>query len=240
MHDRLESCTRDNSLARQRRDFTMLAGLLVAALSLADLSAAAEAALRPLTEAIANARARQAAVPDNPTPREQLELVLALDQEPLKAMHSVDLSALSEADRRAAHAEAEARLDAVSEETVATVLSLVPAEGWFSTAIYGQEAATGAFLVIQHADTALQKRFLPALEAMADRGEAPKWQYAMMYDRIAVAENRPQRYGTQMQCVEGRMIPALTEDPETLELRRAPMGFRWPDYNAYLANFGAC
>lgn len=214
----------------------MLAWFLAAALSLGDLSPAAEAALRPLTEAIATARAKQATLPENPTPRDRLEQALTLDQEPLMAMHRVDLSALSEADQLAARAEAKAWLDSISEETVATVLSLVPPEGWFS----GQDAATGAFLVIQHADTALQKRFLPALEAMADRGEALKWQYAMMYDRIAVAENRPQRYGTQMQCVAGRMVPAPTEDPERLEQRRAPMGFRWPDYAAYLANFGAC
>ena len=218
----------------------MLAWFLAAALSLGDLSPAAEAALRPLTEAIATARAKQSTLPENPAPRDRLELALTLDQEPLKAMHSVDLSALSEADRLAARTEAEARLDAISDETVATVLSLVPPEGWFSNATYGQDAATGAFLVIQHADTALQRRFLPALEAMADRGEALKWQYAMMYDRIAVAENRPQRYGTQMQCVAGRMVPAPTEDSERLEQRRAPMGFRWPDYAAYLANFGAC
>ncbi|MFN3877052.1 MAG: DUF6624 domain-containing protein [Brevundimonas sp.] len=218
----------------------MLAWFLVVILSLADLSPAAESALRPLTEAIATARAQQAALPENPTPKEKLELTLTLDQEPLKAMHSVDLSGLSETDRLAAQAEAKARLDAISDETVATVLSLVPVEGWFSNAVYGQDAATGAFLVIQHADAALQKRFLPALEAMAERGEALKWQYAMMYDRIAVAENRPQRYGTQMQCVAGRMVPAPTEDPERLEQRRAPMGFRWPDYDAYLANFGAC
>ncbi|MBN9466770.1 DUF6624 domain-containing protein [Brevundimonas sp.] len=218
----------------------MLAWLLIAALSSGDLSPAAEAALRPLTDAIAGVRAKQATLSESPTPRERLELALALDQEPLKAMHMVDLSGLSETDRTAARAEAEARLQTTSEETVATVLSLVPPEGWFSNSTYGQDAATGAFLVIQHADTALQKRFLPALEAMADRGEALKWQYAMMYDRIAVAENRPQRYGTQMQCVAGRMVPAPTEDPDGLEQRRAPMGFRWPDYPAYLANFGAC
>ena len=36
------------------------------------------------------------------------------------------------------------------------------------------------------------------------------------------------------------MQPFPTEDPEQLEARRAPMGFRWPDYAGYLANFGAC
>ena len=218
----------------------MLVWVLVAVLTLSDLSPAASAALRPLTEAIVAARARQAAMPVTAHPREQLEVVLALDQGPLMAMHHVDLSNLSEADRAAARAEANALIDAISDETVRTVVSLVPAEGWFSNKIYGQEAATGAFLAVQHADAALQKRYLPALEAMGERGEALKWQYAMMYDRIAVAEGRPQRYGTQMHCVAGRMVPELTEDPERLEERRAPMGFRWENYEGYLANFGAC
>ena len=218
----------------------MLAWLMFAALAVADLSPAAEAALKPLTEAIAAARAQQSALPADAGPRERLETAMALDQGPLLAMHHVDLSGLPETDRAAARAEADARLAAISEETTGAVTSLVPAEGWFSSAVYGQEAATGAFLVILHADIALQKRFLPALEAMSERGEALKWQYAMMYDRIAVAEGRPQRYGTQMHCVAGRMVPEETEAPEGLEERRAPMGFRWPNYEAYLENFGAC
>lgn len=218
----------------------MLIWTFTTLLMIADLSPTATAALRPLTEAIATARAQQSALPTNAGARERLETAMALDQGPLKALHHVDLSDLSEDDRKAARAEADALIAALSDETVRTVVSLVPAEGWFSNKIYGQDAATGAFLVVQHADTALQKRFLPALEAAADRGEALKWQYAMLYDRIAVAENRPQRYGTQMHCVEGRMAPEATEDPEHLEERRAPMGFRWPNYEAYLANFGAC
>jgi len=218
----------------------MLTWILIAALGAAQLSPAAETALRPLTDAIAAARAKQQALPADASPRARLEVAMALDQGPLMAMHHVDLSGLSEAERAVARAEADARIAGINEETVRTVVSLVPEEGWFSNVVYGQEAATGAFLVVQHADTALQKRVLPALEAMANRGEALRWQYAMLYDRIAVADGRPQRYGTQMHCVDGRMVPEITEDPEHLEERRAPMGFRWPNYEAYLANFGAC
>ena len=116
----------------------------------------------------------------------------------------------------------------------------MPEDGWFSGKVYGEEAAQGAFLVVQHADTALQKLFLPAIQAMSERGETPRWQYAMMHDRVAVGEGRPQRWGTQMQFVNDRMVPAPTEDPDRLEERRAPMGFRWPNYEAYLANLGAC
>ncbi len=218
----------------------MLGWTFAMLLMAADLSPAAAAALRPLTEAITAARAQQSALPADAGPREHLEAAMALDQGPLKALHQVDWSDLSDDDRKAARAEADALIAALSDETVRTVVSLVPAEGWFSNKIYGQDAATGAFLVVQHADTALQKRYLPALEAAANRGEALKWQYAMLYDRVAVAEGRPQRYGTQMHCVDGRMVPETTEDPERLEERRAPMGFRWPNYEAYLANFGAC
>lgn len=218
----------------------MLAWVLMAAFAAADLSPAAQAALQPLTDAIREARAQQAALPPDAAPKEQLEAVLALDQVPLTAMHHVDLSGLSPEDRASARVEADARLKAISDETVGIVLSLVPKDGWFSGKVYGEEAAQGAFLTVQHADTALQKRFLPAIQAMSERGETPRWPYAMMYDRIAVAEARPQRWGTQMQCVNGRMVPAPTEDPDRLEERRAPMGFRWPNYQAYLANFGTC
>lgn len=210
------------------------------ALALSQVSPVVEQALTPLTEAIAEARAREAALPADATANERLEVALELDQAPLLAMHDIDLSGLSEADQAAARAEASARIEAINRETVATVVSLTPEEGWFSNQVFSQEAATGAFLVIQHSDVELQRRYLPALEAMANRGEALKWQYAMLYDRIAVAEGRLQRYGTQMHCVEGRMVPQPTEDPEQINERREPMGFRWPDYQAYLANFGSC
>jgi hypothetical protein len=78
------------------------------------------------------------------------------------------------------------------------------------------------------------------MERMVASKEALGSEYALVYDRIAVGEGRPQRYGSQMHCVDGRMVPQPTEDPEHLEERRAPMGFRWPTYQDYLANFGAC
>lgn len=73
----------------------MLAWLLMVSLAAGDLSQAAQAALRPLTDAIREARSKQAALPPDAAPKEQLEAVLALDQRPLIAMHHVDLSGLS-------------------------------------------------------------------------------------------------------------------------------------------------
>lgn len=214
--------------------------LTAAVLMLGDLSPAAEAKLVQFNTTVAEARAGLAALgPDAPV-RERLEALLAMDQGPLMlAVHS-DLSDLPEVERRQVQGAMDAEVRRLSNENVQALDAMVPAEGWFSTAVYGEEAATGAFMIVQHADTDLQKRFLPAIEAMSERGEASRSFYALMYDRVAVAEGRLQRYGTQMQCVNGRMQPFPTEDPEQLEARRAPMGFRWPDYAGYLANFGAC
>lgn len=218
----------------------MLISLLVAALLLADLSPAAQARLAHFNTTVAEARAGMTALGPEATDRQRLEALLAMDQGPLMlAVHS-DLSDLPEVERREVRGAMDAEVSRLSAENVQTLVDMVPAEGWFSTTVYGEEAATGAFMVVQHADTALQKRFLPAIEAMANRGEASKSFYALMYDRVAVAEGRLQRYGTQMQCVDGFQRPFPTEDPEQLEARRAPMGFRWPDYAGYLANFGAC
>ncbi len=220
---------------------TMLISLLVAVLMLGDLSPEARARLAAFEAAVAGASHDFHALGPDATDRQRLEALLALDQRPMMiASHEIDLSGLSDMDRLDAREHVDAEVQRLSAENVAALLAMVPAEGWFSTTVYGEEAATGAFMIVQHADTPLQKRFLPAIEAMADRGEASKSFYAMMYDRIAVAEGRPQRWGTQMQCVNGRMQPFPTEDPEQLEARRAPMGFRWPDYAGYLANFGAC
>jgi len=214
--------------------------LMTAVLMLGELSPVAQAKLAHFNATVAEARAGMAALGPDATVRARLEALRVMDQAPLMIAAHADLSGLSEAERREVQGLMNAEIQRLSAENVQTLVAMVPSDGWFSSTVYGEDAATGAFLVVQHADTALQKRFLPAIEAMAERGEASRSFYALMYDRIAVAEGRLQRYGTQMQCVNGRMQPFPTEDTDQLEARRAPMGFRWPDYAGYLANFGAC
>lgn len=215
--------------------------LLIIAFLLGELSPQARARLAPFDAAVAEARSNLAELNREASVKVRLEAMRTLDQRPIMiANHEIDLSGLSPDDQASVRQTIDAEIETLSAQNVATLVSMVPAEGWFSSKTYGQEAATGAFLIVQHADTPLQRQFLPAIEAMAQRGEALWSEYALMDDRIAVAEGQLQRYGTQMHCVEGRMIPQPTEEPDQLEARRAPMGFRWPDYAGYLSNFGTC
>lgn len=211
---------------------------LAAVLTLMQIDPVVAARLEPFNRAVAAAKLEQANLKTLSSDRDRLLVMRRLDQASLH--DGVDRSGLSPDQGRALQAEIGQGVLAINAANVAALLTLVPAEGWFSSKTYGQEAATGAFLIIQHSNPDLQRRFLPAIEAMVAKDEALGSEYALMYDRIAVAESRLQRYGTQMHCVGGQMVPQPTEAPEQLEARRAPMGFRWPNYAGYLANFGAC
>jgi hypothetical protein len=87
----------------------------------------------------------------------------------------------------------------------------------------GDDASHAAWLLVQHADkdVALQKRCLAQMEKMMASGEVDAQDYAYLYDRVAVADNRLQRYGTQF---DNRRKPRPIEDEAHVDARRAAIG----------------
>lgn len=95
---------------------------------------------------------------------------------------------------------------------------------------HGEKAQGHAWLLVQHADhdVPFQKHVLSLLENMAaQRGEPVRPSFAYLADRVAVAEGRPQPYGTQL------MAPAEQpcnfdfnpmDEREKVEARRAALG----------------
>ena len=125
----------------------------------------------------------------------------------------------------------------MDDENLKALLAMVPPEGWFLRSKYGKAAQT-AFHIVQHSDVETQKRFLPTLETLVPAGEFDGQNYGMMFDRVAISEDRPQRYGTQFRCDGGKWRPYPIDDPEQLDARRKAMGF--PDaFAAYKARFDA-
>ena len=61
---------------------------------------------------------------------------------------------------------------------------------------------------------------------------------------LAVADGRPQRYGTQIACKAGKLVVdyADIEDAEHVEERRRSMGFPWTlsEYEAFFADYPPC
>ena len=102
---------------------------------------------------------------------------------------------------------------------------IVAERGWPGRSLVGDEAATAAFLIVQHSPSdAFQREMLPLLEAAAAAGEAAPADVAMLTDRVRTHEGIPQLYGTQFRIVDGALEPYPIEEPDSLDARRARAG----------------
>ena len=105
------------------------------------------------------------------------------------------------------------------------LLQLIGKNYWVKQSDVGERAATANFLIIQHSmDIDLLKQQLPLLEARCLEGEASWNYYAMMYDRLQIIQDLPQRYGTQFKVNgdERELFPL--EDPERVNEWRNALG----------------
>ncbi|MEM9997091.1 MAG: DUF6624 domain-containing protein [Bacteroidota bacterium] len=93
--------------------------------------------------------------------------------------------------------------------------AVVAERGWPSISTVGTQGATGAFLIVQHAELEDQERYRPLLEAAVAAGEAEAWHLAYLTDRVLIRRGGPQRYGTQPN--------APVEDEANLNARRAQL-----------------
>lgn len=114
----------------------------------------------------------------------------------------------------------------INEENQKALITIIEENGWPLRSEVGGTAASAAFLVIQHADYELQKRYLPMIEAACENGEASWSSYALMYDRIQTREDKPQKYGSQVrfnpETESYEPFPIL--EPEYVNQRRAEVG----------------
>ena len=84
------------------------------------------------------------------------------------------------------------------------------------------------WIVIDHASLDKQEQYLPLIEEMSQNGLIGKDEHAILYDRIAMKRNCPQRYGSQ--TVQFGKPDAMNlyvypvENPALLDSLRASVG----------------
>lgn len=61
-----------------------------------------------------------------------------------------------------------------------------------------EESYKTIWIVIDHATLEKQEQYLPLVYQMATEGYIGVDEYAILYDRVAMGQNRPQRYGSQL------------------------------------------
>ncbi|MDX9727284.1 MAG: hypothetical protein RBT38_12945 [Bacteroidales bacterium] len=83
-----------------------------------------------------------------------------------------------------------------NEKNLAEMEALISSKGWPGISQVGSQAASSAFFVIQHSNAGIQEKYIELFEAACRKGEGNWQQYALMFDRMRMNQDKPQRYGT--------------------------------------------
>ena len=91
-----------------------------------------------------------------------------------------------------------------------------------------EESYKTIWIVIDHAPLEKQEQYLPLVEQMATEGYVGVDEYAILYDRVAMGQNRHQRYGSQLVQFDNAETMQLyvwpIEDVEKLDSLRSAVG----------------
>jgi hypothetical protein len=122
-------------------------------------------------------------------------------------------------------------IDAANMKRLAEIIDTF---GWPGMRFAGAASST-AFLVLQHADHASQRKYLPLLREAVKRHDAVGSELAMLEDRVRVADGKPQLYGTQLTAGKPLRFAPI-EDEAHVDERRAGVGL--PPLAEYAKMFG--
>ncbi|MBO7343563.1 MAG: hypothetical protein J6U45_05980 [Alistipes sp.] len=86
------------------------------------------------------------------------------------------------------------------------------------------------WIVIDHSSLEKQEQYLPLIEQMAHNGKIGLDEYALLYDRVALGQNRMQRYGSQIvQFGTSEKLQLYVwpiDNPSQLDSLRASVGLK--------------
>ncbi len=105
------------------------------------------------------------------------------------------------------------------------VRAILDQYGWVGPEIVGDQGSETIFLVIQHANTAVQDKYVDMMRNAVKNNKAQPSALALLEDRLALAHGKNQIYGSQVTIDEkGNYSLAPLEDPDNVDKRRAGVG----------------
>lgn len=129
------------------------------------------------------------------------------------------------------------RLDSLDRVHARRVEAIIEKHGWPNPALVGQDGVDASFLIVQHADLALQKKALPLVRGAYQRGDIDGQSLALLTDRVHVSEGKPQLYGTQANIQNGEITFDPIQDSTHVDERRAALGL--PPLSEYIEQMKA-
>lgn len=123
-------------------------------------------------------------------------------------------------------------------ENLKEITDILDSRGWLGPKVVGKDGSKAIFLVIQHADIAIQEKYLPMMRDAVAKGDAQPHDLALLEDRVAVRNGRKQIYGSQI-GIDSSTNTYYVEpimDPDKVDERRKAVGLN--TLAMYLTNFG--
>lgn len=119
--------------------------------------------------------------------------------------------------------------ESISKQNIRILDSLINKYGWPEKSLVAS-ARVIPFLLVQHADLATQKRYLPQFEYQWSQGKIPFNWIAMLTDRILLRERKPQKYGSQSVWNPHlqKYVLYYVENPDSMNILRMEMGIGSP------------
>lgn len=113
----------------------------------------------------------------------------------------------------------------IDEANLARFEAIIGTYGWPKRSLVGEKGASAVFLVLQHADLAYQKKYLPLARKAAAAGDLRTQSLALLEDRILVREGKKQIYGSQLMTNKsGKWEFNSIEDEPNVDKRRESVG----------------
>ncbi len=127
------------------------------------------------------------------------------------------------------------KMRSIDTDNLARLKVILQKYGWPGPGLVGRDGADAAFLIVQHADHAFQKKALPLVRKEYLAGRLSGNNYALLLDRVLVEEGKPQIYGTRMKPVEywNGKEPVFfpIKDEVNVDKRRAKLHMQpWSEY----------
>ena len=118
------------------------------------------------------------------------------------------------------------RLEELHRANASRLRRIIAVFGWPGITLVGDKGAKAAWRIGLHSisEPPFMRQCRDLLEHASEASDAPRWQFAIIDDRIRVYEGRPQRYGTQLRVGANGLEPYPLENEARVSSMRAQAG----------------
>ncbi len=161
--------------------------------------------------------------PEHPELAKELKSIYVEDQKYRQMIDSV----MQQHGRESAEIKALwSKIQLVDSINTARVSEILDTYGWLGPKAVGETGNSALFLVVQHADIAVQEKYLPMMREAVKSGNAQGSSLALLEDRVLMRHGKKQIYGSQVRSdpATGEKYFFPIEDVDRVDERRAAVG----------------